>query len=106
MSHCQRIACLPTEPVDILYALGAEDCIAGISEFTVRPPRAREEKPRISGFSSARFDRILAVRPDLAIGSCSLQADILSPGPSAFMEGLRQLSMRLAQWQALQPEPA
>ncbi|HSY30051.1 MAG TPA: ABC transporter substrate-binding protein [Burkholderiaceae bacterium] len=76
MSHYQRIACLSTESVETLYALGAEDCIAGISGFTVRPPRAREEKPKISGFSSSRLERILAVNPDLAIGFCDLQADI------------------------------
>lgn len=76
MSHYQRIACLSTESVETLYALGAEDCIAGISGFTVRPPRAREEKPKISGFSSSKLERILAVNPDLAIGFCNLQADI------------------------------
>jgi len=76
MSHYRRIACLSTESVETLYALGAEDCIAGISGFTVRPPRARQEKPKISGFSSARLDRILAVQPDLAIGFSNLQADI------------------------------
>lgn len=76
MSHYQRIACLSTESVETLYALGAQDCIAGISGFAVRPPQARKEKTRISGFSSARIDRILAVRPDLAIGYCDLQADI------------------------------
>jgi iron complex transport system substrate-binding protein len=76
MSHYSRIACLCTEAVETLYALGAEDCIAGISGFTVRPPRARQEKPRISGFSSAKLERILAVEPDLAIGFCDLQAEI------------------------------
>ena len=76
MSHYHRIACLSTESVETLYALGAEDCIAGISGFTVRPPRAREEKPKISGFSSSRLERILAVNPDLVIGFCNLQADI------------------------------
>lgn len=76
MSHYLRIACLCTESVETLYALGAEDCIAGISGFTVRPSRARKEKPKISGFSSAKLERILAVKPDLAIGFCDLQADI------------------------------
>jgi len=76
MSHYRRIACLCTESVETLYALGAEDCIAGISGFTVRPPRARTEKPKISGFSSSRLERILAVDPDLVIGFCNLQADI------------------------------
>jgi len=76
MSHYQRIACLSTEAVETLYALGAEDVIAGISGFTVRPPRAREEKTKISGFSSADLARILAVQPDLVIGFCDMQADI------------------------------
>ncbi|GAA4029645.1 ABC transporter substrate-binding protein [Actimicrobium antarcticum] len=76
MSHYQRIACLCTESVETLYALGAEDCIAGISGFSVRPPRARQEKPKISGFSSVKIERILAVKPDLIIGFCDLQADI------------------------------
>ena len=76
MSHYQRIACLSTEAVETLYALGAEEFIAGISGFTVRPPRAREEKTRISGFSSSRLERILAVQPDLVIGFCDMQADI------------------------------
>jgi iron complex transport system substrate-binding protein len=76
MSHYQRIACLSTEAVETLYALGAEDVIAGISGFTVRPPRAREEKTKISGFSSADLERILAVKPDLVIGFCDMQADI------------------------------
>ncbi len=76
MSHYQRIACLSTESVETLYALGAEEFIAGISGFTVRPPRAREEKPKISGFSSSKLERILAVRPDLVIGFSNLQADI------------------------------
>lgn len=76
MSHYQRIACLSTEAVETLYALGAEDVIAGISGFTVRPPRAREEKTKISGFSSSSLERILAVKPDLVIGFCDMQADI------------------------------
>ncbi|HEU4846463.1 MAG TPA: ABC transporter substrate-binding protein [Burkholderiaceae bacterium] len=76
MSHYQRIACLSTESVETLYALGAEQYIAGISGFTVRPPRAREEKTKISGFSSSRLERILAVQPDLVIGFSNLQADI------------------------------
>lgn len=76
MSHFKRIACLSTESVETLYALGAEQCIAGISGFTVRPARARQEKPKISGFSSGKLERILAVEPDLVIGFSDLQADL------------------------------
>lgn len=72
----QRIACLSTEAVETLYALGAEDRIAGISGFTTRPARARTEKPKISGFSSSRIERILAVKPDLVIAFSDMQADI------------------------------
>ncbi|MGJ7918596.1 ABC transporter substrate-binding protein [Massilia sp. LXY-6] len=76
MSHYKRIACLSTESVETLYALGAEQFIAGISGYTVRPARARHEKPKISGFSSGKLERILAVEPDLVIGFSDLQADL------------------------------
>lgn len=72
----RRIACLSTDAVETLYLLGAEDSIAGISGFTTRPARARKEKPKVSGFSSANIDRILAVRPDLVVAFSDLQADI------------------------------
>ena len=73
----RRIACLSTEVVETLYLLGAEDRIAGISGYTVRPARARKEKPKISGFTSAKLERILAVEPDLVIAFSDLQADIV-----------------------------
>jgi iron complex transport system substrate-binding protein len=72
----QRIACLCTEAVEVLYALGEADRIAGISGFTVRPPEARRDKPKISGFSSGRLERILAVEPDLVLAFSDLQADM------------------------------
>lgn len=73
----QRIACLSTEAVETLYLLGAEDRLVGISGYTVYPARARKEKPKISGFSSAKVERILAVDPDLVVGFSDLQADIM-----------------------------
>ena len=72
----QRIVCLTEEPTEVLYALGAQDRIVGISGFTVRPPQARQEKPRVSAFTSAKVDKILALKPDLAIGFSDMQADI------------------------------
>lgn len=71
-----RIACLCTEAVEVLYALGEADRIAGISGFTVRPPEARRDKPKISGFSSGKVERILAVEPDLVLAFSDLQADM------------------------------
>lgn len=72
----ERIVCLTEEPTEVLYALGEEDRIVGISQFTVRPSRAREEKPRVSAFTSARHDKILALEPDLVVGFSDIQADI------------------------------
>jgi iron complex transport system substrate-binding protein len=72
----RRIVCLTEEPTEVLYALGEQDRIVGISGFTVRPPRARREKPRVSAFTSAKVDRILELQPDLAIGFSDMQADI------------------------------
>src|SRR5512147_508581 len=71
-----RIVCLTEEPTEVLYALGEQHRIVGISGFTVRPPAARREKPRVSAFTSAKIDRILALAPDLAIGFSDIQADI------------------------------
>ncbi|MXX57145.1 MAG: ABC transporter substrate-binding protein, partial [Gemmatimonadetes bacterium] len=72
----RRIVCLTEEPTEILYRLGEERRIVGISGFTVRPPRARREKPKVSAFTSAKIDRILALEPDLVFGFSDIQADI------------------------------
>jgi len=72
----QRIVCLTEEPTELLYELGQQHRIVGISGFTVRPARARQEKPRVSAFTSAKIDKILALQPDLAIGFSDMQADI------------------------------
>ena len=74
--HPERIVCLTEETTETLYLLGEERRIVGISGYTVRPPRARREKPRVSAFLSARTDRILELKPDLVLGFSDLQADI------------------------------
>jgi len=72
----QRIVCLTEETTETLYLLGEDWRIVGISGFTVRPPRARREKPRVSAFTSARTARIVELAPDLVLGFSDLQADI------------------------------
>lgn len=72
----QRIVCLTTETVEVLYALGEEDRIVGISGYTVRPPRARKEKPKVFAFTSGDIEKILATRPDLVLTFSDLQSDI------------------------------
>jgi iron complex transport system substrate-binding protein len=74
----QRIVCLTEETTEWLYLLGQEARIVGISGYTVRPRRAREEKPKVSAFLSAKIDKILALEPDCVLGFSDLQADIAS----------------------------
>ena len=75
-AYPERIVCLTEETTETLYLLGEERRIVGISGFTVRPARARREKPRVSAFTSAKIDRIVELRPDLVLGFSDLQADI------------------------------
>src|SRR4026207_258961 len=72
----ERIVCLTEESTETLYLLGEERRIAGISGYTVRPARARKEKPRVSAFLTAKNEKILELKPDLVIGFSDLQADI------------------------------
>ena len=72
----ERIVCLTEETTETLYLLGEEQRIVGISGFTVRPARARREKPKVSAFTSANIERIVELKPDLVLGFSDLQADI------------------------------
>jgi iron complex transport system substrate-binding protein len=70
-----RIVCLTEETTETLYLLGEGDRIVGVSGYTVRPPEARQ-KPKVSAFINARFDKIEALKPDLILAFSDLQADI------------------------------
>jgi iron complex transport system substrate-binding protein len=74
----QRIVCLTEETTEWLYLLGQEARIVGISGYTVRPKRAREEKPKVSAFLSAKTDKIMDLQPDCVLGFSDLQAGIAS----------------------------
>jgi len=72
----ERIVCLTEETVETLYLLGEDRRIVGVSGYAVRPARVRREKPRVSAFTSADIDKILALAPDLVLTFSDLQADI------------------------------
>jgi iron complex transport system substrate-binding protein len=74
----QRIVCLTEEPTEVLYALGEQHRIVGISGFTVRPAIARKEKPKVSAFTSAKIGEILKLEPDFVVGFSDIQAEIAS----------------------------
>lgn len=71
----ERIVCLTEETTETLYLLGEGHRVVGVSGYTVRPPAARE-KPRISSFLHAKYDKIAALRPDLVLAFSDLQAEI------------------------------
>ena len=75
-SYPERLVCLTEETTETLYLLGEDWRIVGISGFTVRPPQARKQKPKVSAFTSARIGKILELKPDLVLGFSDIQADI------------------------------
>jgi iron complex transport system substrate-binding protein len=77
MKYPSRIVCLTEETTETLYLLGEGDRVVGVSGYTVRPPEARQ-KPRVSAFLSARFEKIAALEPHLVLAFSDLQADITS----------------------------
>jgi len=74
-SYPSRIVCLTEETTETLYLLGQGDRIVGVSGYTVRPPEARS-KPKVSAFINAKFDKIVALEPDLVLAFSDLQADL------------------------------
>lgn len=72
----QRIICLTAETTEVLYLLGEQERIVGISGYTTRPAIARKEKPKVAAFTSAKIDKILSLQPDLVLTCTDLQADI------------------------------
>jgi iron complex transport system substrate-binding protein len=75
MKYPSRIVCLTEETTETLYLLGQGERVVGVSGYTVRPPEARE-KPKVSAFISAKFDKIDALKPDLVLAFSDLQADL------------------------------
>jgi len=92
----QRIVCLTEETTEWLYLLGEEARIVGISGYTVRPRRARDEKPRVSAFLDGKIDKIAALEPDLVIGFSDMQAaladKLIRAGLNVFVTNQRSVA--------------
>ena len=96
----QRIVCLTEETTEWLYLLGEEDRIVGISGYTVRPRRARQEKPRVSSFLDGKIEKIVALQPDLVIGFSDMQAaladQLIRAGLNVFITNQRSVAQVFA----------
>ncbi len=92
----QRIVCLTEETTEWLYLLGEEARIVGISGYTVRPRRARQEKPRVSAFLDGKIDKIVELQPDLVIGFSDMQAaladKLIRAGLNVFITNQRSVA--------------
>ena len=92
----QRIVCLTEETTEWLYLLGEEARIVGVSGYTVRPRRARQEKPRVSAFLDGKIDQIVALQPDLVIGFSDMQAaladKLIRAGLAVFITNQRSVA--------------
>ena len=92
----QRIVCLTEETTEWLYLLGEEARIVGISGYTVRPRRARQEKPKVSAFLDGRIEQIVALQPDLVIGFSDMQAaladKLIRAGLNVFITNQRSVT--------------
>jgi len=92
----RRIVCLTEETTEWLYLLGEEERIVGISGYTVRPRRARLEKPRVSAFLDGKIDKIVALQPDLVIGFSDMQAaladKLIRAGLNVFITNQRSVA--------------
>jgi iron complex transport system substrate-binding protein len=64
----QRIVSLSPSNTEILYALGLEDRIVGVTDYCDHPPAAAD-KPKVGGYSSANIEKVLAAEPDLIFAS-------------------------------------
>lgn len=73
--HPQRIVAMTEETTETLYRLGLGDRIVGVSCFTLRPKVAKD-KPKVSSFLDANFEKIIDLKPDLVVGFSDLQGEI------------------------------
>jgi iron complex transport system substrate-binding protein len=71
----RRIVCLTDETTEVLYLLGEQERVVGISAYASRPPEART-KPRVSAFKDANYEKILNLKPDLVLTFSDVQAEI------------------------------
>jgi iron complex transport system substrate-binding protein len=93
-SYPKKIICMTEESVELLYLLGEEHRIAGVSGFVRRPIEARS-LPKISSFTHANIKKIKQIKPDLVLGFSDIQKDIaqelIGEGINVFISNQRSI---------------
>lgn len=67
-----RILSLAPSNTEILYALGLDSRIVGVTRYCDYPPSARE-KPQAGGWLDIRMDKVAELKPDLILTSTFVQ---------------------------------
>jgi len=62
----ERIISLAPNMTEILYALGLEEKIVGVTSYCDMPPAAKE-KPKVGGMSNPSLEAVVSLRPDLVV---------------------------------------
>ncbi len=65
----KRIVSLVPSQTELLYDLGLEEEVVGITKFCVHPKKWFQSKKRVGGTKSFHLDWITALKPDLIIGN-------------------------------------
>lgn len=93
-SYPQRIICLTEESVELLYDLGLEERIVGVSTYVRRPAQARQ-LTTVSAFTHANLKKIIDLKPDLVLGFSDIQKDIarelIGAGLNVFITNQRSI---------------
>ena len=96
MKFPKRIVCLTEETTELLYLLGEQERIVGVTAYTVRPPQAKKEKPVVSAFLDGNIPKILKLKPDLVVGFSDIQAklahDLIKHGLNVLITNPRSIS--------------
>ena len=64
----QRIISLSPSNTEVLFALGLEEKVVGVTEYCNYPPQA-QEKENIGGFSTPSIEKIVELEPDMVLAS-------------------------------------
>jgi iron complex transport system substrate-binding protein len=64
----QRIVPLAPSITEILYYLGLEDRVVGVTQYSYFPPEAAK-KPKVGSYIDLNVEKIMSLSPDLVIGT-------------------------------------
>ncbi len=71
-----RIVSLAPSNTEILFALGLEEQIAGVTEYCDYPKEALE-KEKVGGFKTISTEKVVSLNPDLILATGGVQAEVV-----------------------------